>query len=135
MTTKRLGYLIPVAVSVIYFLARKEVIPSYLYLILSLPACFYFFPGLLFFNMKEIPVTKSENRSQLVFSSLIFSTILVLSIISLFIDKSKAMNHVYSFFAMICTFSAIYWFIKEEFNYKVITYLCFMILIVGIIAI
>ena len=129
MEKKKLEFLVPVAVSVLYFFTVKEIIPPLVYLFLAVLIGVYYFPiKLIVFinNSKEAP---ARSKIQVMASSLIFSIILFLSIINLYLEESNSLKSIIGLFTIINFMGLIYYYVIEKNTHNFILHFCFLVLI------
>lgn len=129
MKTKGLGYLVPIAVSILYFITVKQVVPNIIYLILVVLISLYYFPIklILFFNhSKESTV---RDKMQVLLSNLLFSIILSLSILNIYLVGSEGLSNIIGIFAILNFLAIIYFYATDKISYNFIMHFCFLILI------
>ncbi len=132
----KIGYFIPLLVTIAYFLTIKQVISPSAYVIIAVPLGIFYFP-LSMVVTKTLPYSvHSVSRFQELCSNFLFSIILSLTIISVFLSEVNTVLHVVTaIVATIANIFTIYCYIKEKLSYNLAVYLCFTILAVGILAI
>jgi hypothetical protein len=132
MEIKRLGYLVPVSVSILYFLTVKQVVPDIIYMIIGVLTALYYFPvKLLLFNnnFKESTVRTKVN---VLSSNLLFSIILSFSILSIYLEDSENLSNFVGVFAIINFIALVYYYVTEKNSNNFIMHFCFLILISAI---
>jgi hypothetical protein len=132
MEIKRLGYLVPVSVSILYFLTVKQVVPDIIYMIIGVLTALYYFPvKLLLFNnnFKESTVRTKVN---VLSSNLLFSIILSFSILSIYLEDSENLSNFVGVFAIINFIALVYYYVTEKNSHYFIMHFCFLILISAI---
>jgi hypothetical protein len=132
---KRLGYILPFLICIFYFLSVKNVIPSFVYLSIIIPLSILYFPGMLILDGRTVFGLQSMGKTQKAVSYLLFSTILVISVISLYTGITGLVKHFYALIAILSTGSCIYCYFKERIGYNLLQYIGFAILAIGIISI
>lgn len=81
----KIDYLLTVISYVFLFITTKEILPLYIYSLFALAISLYFFPARLIMNLKE-NISK-ENKINLIVTGLIFSLLLIFSILNLYIPN------------------------------------------------
>jgi len=126
--SKKVDYLLPVAVSFLYFFSVKHMIPTYLYLLVALPIAFYFFPIRLLLQNRSAGDLNVKMKVIMAAVNFLFSAILALSIVQLYIEDSAKVSLSISVLAIINVLAAIYYFVREKSSNNFIIHLCFAIL-------
>lgn len=132
MISRRVDYILPIAVSMLYFLTFKQAVPTYVFLIIVIPISLYYFPvKLLLFN-KSSGGSDAKSKIFMAVSNLLFSIILSLSIVHLYLQDSVKLETIIAIFALVDFIASIYYFVTEKNSNNFITHYCFFILAVGI---
>jgi hypothetical protein len=134
MKAKRMSYLVPLFLNILYILAIRQLFPPFVYVLLSLPVALYYFPVGLIVGEKYAIFPKSIDKNEFLASNLLFSTIISLSIISVYLGDTGSMHYVYYFIAAISNLFTIYCFYKEKFSGNLVIYFMYLMLSVAIIA-
>lgn len=85
-------YILVITNAILLFIATKNAFPTYLYAFFAIIISFYFFPIRLIINLKK-DVTQ-ENKINLIATGLIFSVLLIFSILNLYIPNSLSFKYI-----------------------------------------
>lgn len=124
----RKDYAVASVILVLLFIASKKVIPIYVYTLFALGVAFYFFPIRLIIGGKNI-YNKYE-KSILFITGIIFSTILIFSILSLYVPQSPFFRYTVMVFGFLNLCTMAYYYLKYNsflflnFIFLFITSLC-----------
>jgi hypothetical protein len=126
--TKKVDYYLPIVVSILYFLALKQVITATVYLVTVVPIAVYFFPVRILWESKSYNESGMKKKLLLISSNFLFALILSLSIFNIYIQKNDNVNLILTILAVVNLLAAIYYFLNEKSNNTFVTHLCFTFL-------
>lgn len=109
-STKK-DYIIIIAAIILFFVASKNAIPIYLYALFALATSFYFFPVRLIINNKK---TNKYERSILLITGIVFSTVLTFSVLNLYIPESSFFRYTVIFLGFINLSIIVYNYLKHN---------------------
>lgn len=124
----RKDYAVASVILVLLFIASKKVIPIYVYALFALGVAFYFFPIRLIIDGKKIH--NKYEKSILFITGIIFSTILIFSILSLYVPQSPFFRYTVMVFGFLNLCTMAYYYLKYNsflflnFIFLFITSLC-----------
>lgn len=121
-------YIIVVTAIILFFIASKNVVPIYLYALFALIASFYFFPVKLIVNRNE---TSKYERTILLITGIVFSTVLTFSILNLYVPESSFFRYTVMALGFINFFVIVYHYLKHN-NLLVLNFI-FSLLIASIV--
>jgi hypothetical protein len=133
MNSKRADYIIPVVISILFFLAKKQIIPSYIYLVIVIPSGFYYIPVklILFFRVAREPTMR--DKLKVITSNLNYYLILFLSILKLFLEVNKELKVFIALTALVTCILFFYYLTADRKSNISIVYLLFLFLISGVL--
>ena len=124
MKIRRYEYFIPVGLSIIYFLSRKEMLPEWVYFCLAIIAGIFYFPvrPLMFLTENKDSGVKMRILAFLI--NFNFSTILFLSVLSLFLPINTSRITYFIILVIVSFISLFYLYVFEkERNFSIINLL------------
>ncbi len=92
----RIDYLAGIISCILLFVASKNIIPTFIYSFLALAIAFYFFPLRLLINKNFV----SSERLFIIITGIIFSSLLVFSILYLYVNESLFFRNIIIFFSL-----------------------------------
>ncbi|MEO5790109.1 hypothetical protein [Gelidibacter sp.] len=137
MTSKLIfkrDYLLLPILSLLYFLAIKNVIPAFIYLLIALLTSIYFFPIKLFLRYDSTP-SNNKRRIVVLLSYFIISNIIALSALVAFQSDLGFIRTGISFYGLINFAFLIYFHRTEKGSYNFILACCTVVLTSAIIGV
>jgi hypothetical protein len=133
MITKRADYIVPVIISILFFLVKEQIVPSYIYLIVVIPAGFYYIPGKLILYFKDSRKPAPGEKLKVITSNLNFYLILFVSVLKLFLEVNKELKVIIALIGLVTYILFFYYSVADRKNNISIIYLLFVFLITGVI--
>ena len=128
-------YLIPIEISIIYFLAGKLEIPAILYLLAVLPAALLFFPVRLIIYLKNNSETSNTDRMLALVSGFLFAAVICLSAVYLFMEESRTFKTIIELFGLGILGPAIYYCTARKDTYNFILHFCFLFIVSAVVVV
>lgn len=135
MASKRLFYLIPIGISIFYFLSVKLEISSFIYLILVLPVALWFFPIRLIVYLKNNSETSITNRILTLVSGFLFAAVICLSAVYLFMEESRTFKTIIELFGLGILGLAVYYYTARKDTYNFILHFCFLFIVSAVVVV
>ncbi len=134
LTLYKFEFLLPVIVSILYFLQVKQVIPITLYVIFASLTGIYFFPVKLLFD-KTLSNNHLKNKLLEIISISIFSIIIIFSIILLYEKANVSLKISFEILSIVNVLLAIYYSMIDNRGNTFVTHLGFIVLTSAILGI
>lgn len=131
----KLGFVVPIAVSFLYFFTIKQLVPIAIYVIIVAPLSFYYFPLKLIIKDNPRASASVNDKFQIVILNLLFSCILSLSIVHLYLVENRYLTNIIGIMSILSILITIYFFIRSKPNHILLTLIFYSLLAIGITAI
>ncbi|TDU34211.1 hypothetical protein BXY82_2874 [Gelidibacter sediminis] len=123
MTSKRLlrnDYILVLLVSVMYFLAIKDVIAAFVYLVVAVVVSIYFFPARLLFLENDFLREPNKKKVALALSYFVISNIITLTALIIYADGKGFLHTTFLIYSIINLAFLLYFHFQENMRYNFI---------------
>jgi hypothetical protein len=135
MNSKRLMYLLPVAASILYFITVKQVLSNSIYMLIAVILSVYYFPIQPVLLLNRVNESTLRVKAQFFGTNLLFSILICLSILNLYIGDNRALNNIIGIFAIVNFMATIYYYMTEKLGENVILHFLFLVFVSAVIVV